>query len=48
MEKEMKEFIKDMKILLIKLEYEDNKETQMDLVDFLVETSSDFQKKFCD
>lgn len=47
MDYKMKEFIRDMKILLTKLEYEDDKDTQMDIVDSIYIESKGFQDKFC-
>ncbi|WP_186313236.1 hypothetical protein [Bacillus velezensis] len=48
MDEKLNEFLKDMKILLIKLEYENNRDAKMDLTDRIFYTSRDFQKEFCD
>lgn len=48
MEKEMKKFIKEMKILLVELEYEDDKETKEDTIDSIYYKVKDFQNEYCD
>lgn len=48
MDDKTREFIRDMKVLLTKLEYENDKASQMDLVDRIHYATRDFQKDFCD
>ncbi|QRV11413.1 hypothetical protein JR311_19730 (plasmid) [Bacillus velezensis] len=48
MDDNMNDFLKEMKILLIKLEYEGSQDEKMDLVDRIFYTSRNFRKEFCD
>jgi hypothetical protein len=42
------EFIRDLKVLLTKFEYERDKDGKMDLVDSMYYLTRDFSSEYCD